>query len=185
MSYPTPWQGQGSQPQPWQGQSGGSMLAATADRERAVDVLRAGFAEGRLREDELEKRVARAYGARTVGELMLLVADLPQGPQATVALQGPQPGFRPTPPTFLPAPVPVTNGKAVGALVCGLLTVPTLGLTGIPAVVLGHTARAEIRRTDEGGDGMALTGLVFGWLSIAGWGLLILLGLIAATVSSG
>jgi len=34
------------------------MLAATADRERAVDVLRAGFAEGRLQEDELEKRVA-------------------------------------------------------------------------------------------------------------------------------
>ncbi|MET7483173.1 DUF1707 and DUF4190 domain-containing protein [Streptomyces sp. NPDC005538] len=185
MSYPTPWQGQGSQPQPWQGQSGASMLAATADRERAVDVLRAGFAEGRLREDELEKRVARAYDARTVGELMLLVADLPQGPQASVAVQGPQPGFRPAPPTFLPAPVPVTNGKAVGALVCGLLTVPTLGLTGIPAVVLGHTARAEIRRTDEGGDGMALTGLVFGWLSVAGWGLLILLGLIAATVSSG
>jgi Domain of unknown function (DUF4190)/Domain of unknown function (DUF1707) len=160
------------------------MLAATADRERAVDVLRAGFAEGRLREDELEKRVARAYDARTVGELMQLVADLPQGPQATVVLHGPQPGLRP-PPTFLPAPVPVTNGKAVGSLVCGLLTVPTLGLTGIPAVVLGHTARAEIRRTDEGGDGMALTGLVFGWLSLTGWALLILLSLIAATASPG
>jgi hypothetical protein len=161
------------------------MLAATADRERAVDVLRAGYAEGRLREDELEKRVARAYDARTVGELMLLVADLPQGPQTTPAVQGPPMGFRPVPPTFLPSPVPRTNGKAVGALVCGLLTVPTLGLTGIPAVVLGHTARAELRRTDEAGDGMALTGLVFGWLSIAGWALLILLGLIAASASSG
>jgi hypothetical protein len=160
------------------------MLAATADRERAVDVLRAGFAEGRLRADELEKRVARAYDARTVGELMLLVADLPQGPQATPVLQGPT-GFRPVPPTFLPHPMPATNGKAVGALVCGLLTVPTLGLTGIPAVVLGHTARSEIRRTDEVGDGMALTGLVFGWLSIAAWALLILLGLIAASASSG
>ncbi|MFJ9246029.1 DUF1707 and DUF4190 domain-containing protein [Streptomyces sp. NPDC101776] len=184
MSYPTPWQGQWPH-QPSPGQGGGSMLAATADRERAVDVLRAGYAEGRLREDELEKRVARAYDARTVGELMLLVADLPQGPQTAPAVQGPPMGFRPVPPTFLPSPVQRTNGKAVGALVCGLLTVPTLGLTGIPAVVLGHTARAELRRTEEAGEGMALTGLVFGWLSIGGWALLILLGLIAASASSG
>jgi hypothetical protein len=55
------------------------MLASHADRERAVDVLRAGFSEGRLQQPEFEKRVARAYEARTVGELSLLVADLPQG----------------------------------------------------------------------------------------------------------
>ena len=184
MSYPTPWQGQWPGPhQPSPAQAGASMLAATADRERAVDVLRAGFAEGRLREDELEKRVARAYDARTVGELMLLVADLPQGPLAVPVFQGPQTGFRPVPPTFLPPPVQPTNGKAVGSLVCGLLTVPTMGLTGIPAVILGHTARAEIRRTDEGGDGFALTGLVFGWLALTGWTLMLLL-LIVATASS-
>nr|WSY57815.1 DUF1707 and DUF4190 domain-containing protein [Streptomyces sp. NBC_00886] len=159
------------------------MLAATADRERAVDVLRAGFAEGRLREDELEKRVARAYDARTVGELMLLIADLPQGPQTTVVVQGPQAGYRPVPPTFLPAPAPPPNGKAVGSMACGLLTVLTFGLTGIPAVILGHTARAEIRRTGEGGDGFALTGLILGWLSIAGWAL-IMLFVIAAAASS-
>ena len=35
------------------------MLASTADRERAVDVLRAGFSEGRLQADELEKRRVR------------------------------------------------------------------------------------------------------------------------------
>ncbi|MEW1826187.1 DUF1707 and DUF4190 domain-containing protein [Streptomyces sp. NPDC088196] len=184
MSYPTPWQGQWQGPhQPPQGPNGASMLAATADRERTVDVLRAGFAEGRLREDELEKRVARAYDARTVGELMLLVADLPQGPQVLPVVQAPPPGFRPVPPTFLPRPVPPTNGKAVGSLVCGLLIVPTLGLTGIPAVILGHTARAEIQRTDEGGDGLALTGLIFGWLAVTGWALMLLL-MIAATASS-
>ncbi|MGX9888685.1 DUF1707 and DUF4190 domain-containing protein [Streptomyces sp. NPDC002276] len=182
MSYPTPWQGQGPQ-QPWQPHGGASMLAATADRERAVDVLRAGFAEGRLREDELEKRVARAYDARTVGELMLLVADLPQGPQAAV-VQVPPPGFRPVPPAFLPAPLPPTNGKAVGALVCGLLIVPTLGLTGIPAVILGHTARAEIRRTDEVGDGLALTGLVFGWLAVSAWTLFLMLLVVAGASSA-
>jgi hypothetical protein len=57
-----------------------SWLAATADRERAVGVLRAGFAEGRLTQDELGERVALAYASRTYGELWALTADLPAGP---------------------------------------------------------------------------------------------------------
>jgi len=180
MSQPTPWQ---QQPwQPWQGQSGSSsMLASHADRERAVDVLRAGFGEGRLMRDEFDKRVARAYQARTMGELALLVADLPQGPVPVA----PAPPAVPqaVPATFLPAPRPSANGKAVGAMVCGVLTVMTAGITGIPAVVLGHTARAEIRRTGEGGDALALTGLILGWLSIAGWALFFTI-IIAAALAS-
>ncbi|MEU3276805.1 DUF1707 and DUF4190 domain-containing protein [Streptomyces antibioticus] len=176
MSYPSRWQ-------PWQGQSGPSILAAHADRERAVDVLRAGFAEGRLPQTEFERRVQRAYEARTVAELSLLVADLPQGPSAVqqhfpqVTAYGP-----PVPRTFLPAPPP-TNGKAVGALICGVLTTMTLGVTGIPAVILGHTARGEIRRTGEGGDGLAIAGLVLGWISVAGWALFLAIMLLA--VASG
>lgn len=181
---PQPWQGTGDPvPQPWQTHSGASMLAAHADRERTVDVLRAGFAEGRLRQDELEKRVARAYDARTVGELMLLVADLPQGPLPAPPVQAQPAGFQPVPRTFLPAPAPPTNGKAVGSMVCGILTTMTLGITGIPAVVLGHTAREEIRRTGEGGDGFALTGLILGWLSVTGWAV-VLIFLIAVAASS-
>ncbi len=178
MTYPTPWQ-------PWSGQNaqhGSSMLASHADRERAVDVLRAGFSEGRLQQPELEKRIARAYEARTVGELGLLVADLPQGP---VPMQ-PAVAAAPVPRTFLPAPTlpPPNNGKAVGALVCGILTTMTAGLTGIPAVVLGHTARSEIRRTGEGGDGFALAGLILGWLSIAGWTLFLIFVIAAASMST-
>lgn len=163
---------------PGQPQTAPSMLASHADRERAVDVLRAGYGEGRLEKAEFDKRVERAYGARTVGELALLVSDLPLGPV-------PQPApFTAMPRTFLPAPRPRANGKAVGAAVCGLLCVPTFGFTGIPAVILGHTARAEIDRTGEGGDGLALTGLVLGWLSIAAWSILMTL-LIAVGLASG
>jgi hypothetical protein len=43
----------------------------------------------------------------------------------------------------------------------------SLGLTAIPAVILGHVARGQIRRTGERGHGMATTGLVLGWLGIA------------------
>jgi Domain of unknown function (DUF1707) len=55
-------------------------LASTADRERAVDVLRAAFAEGRLTQDEFNDRMAQAYASRTYGELGELTADLPVGP---------------------------------------------------------------------------------------------------------
>jgi hypothetical protein len=168
-----PWPGYAA-PQP----VASAMLASHADRERAVDVLRAGYGEGRLEKAEFDKRVERAYGARTVGELALLVSDLPLGPM-------PQPApVTAVPRTFLPAPRPRANGKAVGAAVCGLLCVPTLGFTGIPAVILGHAARAEIERTGEGGDGLALTGLVFGWLSVAAWSILMTL-LIAVGLASG
>jgi len=153
------------------------MLASHADRERAVDVLRAGYGEGRLEKGEFDRRVARAYTARTVGELALLVGDLPVGPVPQQA------SFAAVPRTFLPAPRPRTSGKAVGAAVCGLLCVPTFGLTGIPAVVLGHTARTEMRSTGESGEGLALTGLVLGWLYIGGWALILALLLVAGIVS--
>ncbi|CAL9463715.1 hypothetical protein C1708_13560 [Streptomyces sp. DH-12] len=176
MSYPTPWQGP-----PLQGPGVPSMLASHADRERAVDVLRAGYGEGRLDHPEFEKRVARAYSARTVGELSLLVADLPQGP-----MPQPMTPHGPVPPAFLPRPQPRTNGKAVGSLVCGVLCVVTGGLTGLPAVILGHMAQSEMRRTGESGDGMALTGLVLGWLSVAGWVMFLgLVGLLAAVAPLG
>jgi hypothetical protein len=54
-------------------------LASSADRERAVGVLRAGFTEGRLSQDELNERVTQAYAARTYGQLWALTADLPAG----------------------------------------------------------------------------------------------------------
>ncbi|KKD03743.1 hypothetical protein TN53_33560 [Streptomyces sp. WM6386] len=151
------------------------MLASHADRERAVDVLRAGYGEGRLEKGEFDKRVARAYVARTVGELAVLVGDLPQGPMA-------QPMALPR--TFLPVPRPRTNGKAVGAAVCGLLSLPTFGFTGIPAVVLGQAARSEIQRTGESGDGLALLGLVLGWMSVAAWTVFLTL-LLAVAIGGG
>jgi hypothetical protein len=52
-------------------------LASDADREAVADRLRRAAGEGRLQPDELEQRVAAAYGARTVGDLAALTADLP------------------------------------------------------------------------------------------------------------
>jgi hypothetical protein len=176
-----PWQGvpQPGQPhglpQPWQPLSAPSMLASHADRERTVDVLRAGYGEGRLEKGEFDKRVGRAYAARTVGELAMLVGDLPQGPLGQPAV---------VPRTFLPVARPRTNGKAVGAAVCGMLCLPSFGFTGIPAVVLGQAARSEIQRTGEGGDGLALIGLVLGWMSVAAWTVILTL-MLAVAIGGG
>ncbi|MFF4604200.1 DUF1707 and DUF4190 domain-containing protein [Streptomyces sp. NPDC001339] len=154
------------------------MRASHADRERAVDVLKAGFAEGRLQQPEYEQRLTRAYKAATHAELQMLIADLPVGPMPQAQFVPQRPAV---PATFMPMPPPVTtNSSATGALVCGIMTPVTWGLTAIPAVILGHKARAEIRRTGERGDGQALTGLILGWLAISGWALLFLVWVLVA-----
>ena len=55
----------------------GHMRAAQADREQAVTVLKAAYAQGRLTKDELEARVGQAFGSRTYAELAALTADIP------------------------------------------------------------------------------------------------------------
>jgi hypothetical protein len=61
------------------------------------------------------------------------------------------------------------TGLAVASLVLGILSLLCLGLLGgIPAVICGHVARGRAQRSPQeyGGAGMALTGLMLGYLSI-------------------
>src|SRR5215472_761782 len=62
----------------------GGMRASSADRERAVDVLKAAFAEGRLDQNEYADRVGMAYSSRTYADLAGLTADLPVGPLGAI-----------------------------------------------------------------------------------------------------
>ena len=55
----------------------GHMRAAQADREQAITVLKAAYAQGRLTKDELEVRAGRAFASRTYAELAALTADIP------------------------------------------------------------------------------------------------------------
>ena len=59
----------------------GSLRAGNVDRERVVAQLNTAFSEGRLDVAELDERVAAAYAAKTLGELVPLTADLPVGQQ--------------------------------------------------------------------------------------------------------
>jgi hypothetical protein len=143
------------------------MLAAAADRERTIDVLKAAFGEGRLSKEEFDSRSARVLAGRTYADLAAVVNDLPAGPAGPVM---PYHAYYPQ-----VAPLPPTNGLALGSMICGIAEIFTLGLAAIPAVILGHLARGQIRQTGERGDGMAVAGLVLGYLAIAGWVLAILL----------
>jgi hypothetical protein len=61
-----------------------------------------------------------------------------------------------------------TNGKAIASLVLGILWM--FGLGSLLAVILGHMAKREIDRTGgrQGGRGLAIAGLILGWLGVAG-----------------
>jgi hypothetical protein len=71
-----------------------------------------------------------------------------------------------------------TSGKAVAALVLGLLSLCVLGiLAGLPAIILGFMGLRDIDRGRGrlGGKGMAITGLVLGFISVLTSLLLLLL----------
>ena len=96
----------------------------------------------------------------------------PKTPKTTKAAKAVAPE-----PAKVVTPEPVTYAKtnvlAIVALVAGVA-----GLTVIPfvssivAVVTGHMARKELRRTGEQGDGLALAGLITGYIGI-GLGVLV------------
>jgi uncharacterized membrane protein len=150
-----------------------TLRASDADREQLVDVLKTAFGEGRLTQDEYTTRMEQAYTAKTYGELRALVSDLPGGPVAQV------------PYTFTRYQQQrPTNSLAVASMVFGLAT-PLFGLTAIPAVILGHKARGQIRRTGEKGNGMAVTGLAIGWAAIGLFALLVALTVLVAASTHG
>jgi len=59
-----------------------ALRASDADRERYAEVLRDGYAEGRLDREEYDERLDALYRARTFGELEPLIVDLPRSKSA-------------------------------------------------------------------------------------------------------
>jgi len=148
------------------------MRSSTADRERAIDVLKAAFAEGRLTRDEFEQRTERVYRSQTYAELAALTADLPAGPLGTLPQQVT------VPPVQYPAVPPrrPVNSLAVAALICSFIP----GFPAAAAVLTGAMAHRQIQRSGERGDGMATAAIVIGSISLVAF-LLFLMGLLAGS----
>jgi type II secretory pathway pseudopilin PulG len=75
-----------------------------------------------------------------------------------------------------------TDVKATASLVLGIMSLFCLSvLAGIPAIILGHMSKANIRRSMGRlkGDGMATAGLVMGYISTAAMPLILIIAAIA------
>ncbi|MFG2737642.1 DUF1707 domain-containing protein [Streptomyces harbinensis] len=59
--------------------------ASDAEREQYAEILRTGLAEGRLTMEEFEERLGAVYAARTRGELVPLIRDLPERAEPSAA----------------------------------------------------------------------------------------------------
>jgi hypothetical protein len=72
-------------------------------------------------------------------------------------------------PTFFPYTPPAaqgTNGFSIAALVLGIVWL--YGVGSILALVFGYVALGQVKRRGGAGRGMAIAGVVLGWVGIAG-----------------
>jgi hypothetical protein len=60
-----------------------------------------------------------------------------------------------------------TNGMAIASMVVSLASILVCGFPAVVGAILGHVARRQIRERGEGGEGMALTGIIVGWAVFA------------------
>jgi hypothetical protein len=75
-----------------------------------------------------------------------------------------------------------TNGMAIAALVLGIIWVFWLG--SLLAVIFGHLALGQIKRSGQSGHGMALAGLILGYIGLAVFAFFFILGLAAGVEDS-
>jgi hypothetical protein len=86
------------------------------------------------------------------------------------------------------APIP-TSGLAIASLICGIVGIVTCFLPGIAAVICGHMALKQmaVPNARVTGRGMAVAGLVLGYLSIllmVALGALIFMGAVFSKTTS-
>jgi hypothetical protein len=103
-----------------------AVRASDAERDQAAEILRAGYAEGRLTRAELDERTGAAYAVKTRADLSGLTSDLPAAITAQQAHRGP---VLPDLPAAAPAP-----GAGTGLyrdrclLLCLLCAFPPAGI---------------------------------------------------------
>ncbi len=140
--------------------------------------------------DESELRAKLASGEVSTADLVWregMTDWLPAARVAELSLQSPLPAATsPTPPAsggvvnspYSPpayaggamSASPPTSGLAIASLICGIMGLVTcLFLPGIPAVICGHMALSQmaVPGATIGGRGMAIAGLVMGYISVA------------------
>jgi hypothetical protein len=108
------------------------------------------------------------YGAPPYGS--------PYGAPPTYGAPGPY-GY---PPGSYPRPRN-TNGFAIASLVLGILWLYWVG--SILALIFGYVARKQIREHGDAGGGLAIAGIVLGWIGVGVLALVIILVIVHAAAA--
>ncbi|MEI8081576.1 MAG: DUF4190 domain-containing protein [Actinomycetes bacterium] len=82
----------------------------------------------------------------------------------------PPPGYPPAygPGGYSQAPAG-NNGLAIAALICSLIGLCCGGVLSVVGIILGFVAKSQIRRTGQGGGGMATAAIVIGFVVVILW----------------
>jgi hypothetical protein len=71
-------------------------------------------------------------------------------------------------------PTKAVNGLAIGSMVTSIVAMLAVCFYGVGGVVLGpvgailgHVARRQIRERNQDGEGMAMAGVIVGWIATA------------------
>jgi Domain of unknown function (DUF1707) len=138
----------------------GHVRASHADREQAIDVLKAAFIQARLDKDEFDLRVGRALASRTHADLAALTADIPAGP---TRVEPPEPARKPASKDAVTAVasvsiawisiwVPLAVVDATGSLADLVLVVVLISV--VPALLAGYlVTRAWLDKLATSGAG--------------------------------
>jgi hypothetical protein len=94
----------------------------------------------------------------------------PDQPSSVPPASQPAPAYGQTAPAYGQPTGPKTNTLAIISLVAsiaGMVIIPILA--SIAGVICGHISLGQIKKTGEQGRGMAIAGLVIGYVGIALW----------------
>jgi type IV pilus assembly protein PilA len=97
------------------------------------------------------------------------VSAAPPPPTSPPMAAAPAPAWQNMPRAQPYVAQPETDGKATASLILGILSVTCFSIiAGIPAVICGHMAHSNIRKSAGrlGGQGIATAGLIMGYLSM-------------------
>jgi hypothetical protein len=125
-------------------------------------------------EEVTEEAVAEGEPTEIVEEALVEpvldeVVPEPPPPEDVPVPPPPPPAVPPPPPAPAATQQVPTSGLAIASLVLGIGGLTLLPLLGsVLALILGYMARKEIRqRPDElTGDGLAIAGIVMGWIAV-------------------
>ncbi|MBC9954266.1 DUF4190 domain-containing protein [Leucobacter sp. cx-42] len=95
------------------------------------------------------------------------------------------PGVPPTPPYIGQQPAPQypqsqapMNVLAILSLIAAIVGFFTLGIISVAAVVLGHIALSQIKKRLDRGRGMAIAGLIIGYVGTAIWAFILVVWMV-------